>query len=60
MPDFSAVPADRLGLCVYETTTKGTPMTPVFVDAPEVGSRATLNLTTGRLEFRLDEELHAA
>ena len=35
MPDFSAVPADRLGLCVYETTTEGTPMTPVFVDTPE-------------------------
>ncbi len=90
MPDFSAVPEDQLGLCVYETTTEGTPMTPVFVDTPEgrwalvhycannvsvfadrmtnaeawaellFGSRATLNLATGRLEFRLEGEPRAA
>ncbi len=90
MPDFSTVPADRMGLRAYETTTEGTPMTPAFVDTPEgrwalihccatnvstfadhltsarawaellFGSRATLNLTTGRLEFGLDDEPQAA
>lgn len=35
MPDFSSAPDEQLGLCVYETTTEGTPMTPVFVDTPE-------------------------
>lgn len=34
MPDFSAVPADQMGIAVYETTTEGTPMSPVFPDTP--------------------------
>jgi hypothetical protein len=35
MPDFSALPDAQLGLCVYETTTEGTPLTPVFPATPE-------------------------
>ena len=34
MPDFSATPPDQLGLCVYETTTEGTPLSPIFADTP--------------------------
>src|SRR5438105_2666411 len=35
MPDFSAVPEDQMGLCVYETTSEGTPVSPVFPDTAE-------------------------
>jgi hypothetical protein len=28
MPDFSHVPQEQLGLCVYETTSEGTPCRP--------------------------------
>jgi hypothetical protein len=30
MPDFSGVPSQEMGVAVYETTTEGTPLTPVF------------------------------
>jgi hypothetical protein len=30
MPDFSGVPDERMGVAVYETTSEGTPTTPVF------------------------------
>jgi hypothetical protein len=30
MPDFSTVPKKQMGLAVYETTTEGTPLSPVF------------------------------
>lgn len=32
MPDFTGVPPERMGLCAYETTTEGTPISPVFPD----------------------------
>ncbi|HLZ25567.1 MAG TPA: hypothetical protein VKQ30_25870 [Ktedonobacterales bacterium] len=35
MPDFSAVPAEQMGVAVYETTTEGTPLTPVFPNTRE-------------------------
>lgn len=35
MPDFSHLPEEQLGLCVYETTSEGCPMSPVFADTPE-------------------------
>jgi hypothetical protein len=34
MPDFAAVPAERMCVCAYETTTEGTPISPVFPDTP--------------------------
>lgn len=30
MPDFSDVPAAEMGLCMYETCSEGTPISPVF------------------------------
>lgn len=30
MPDFSGTPEDQLGWCMYETTTEGTPISPVL------------------------------
>jgi hypothetical protein len=35
MPDFSHLPEEQLGLCVYETTSEGLPVSPVFVNTPE-------------------------
>lgn len=35
MPDFSAVPEAEMGVAVYETTTEGTPLTPVFPNTRE-------------------------
>lgn len=35
MPDFSHVPTDQMGIQAYETTTEGTPISPVFPDTPE-------------------------
>jgi hypothetical protein len=35
MPDFSLVPPGRMGLQAYETTSEGTPISPVFPDTPE-------------------------
>lgn len=35
MPDFSAVPSQQMGIAVYETTTEGTPVSPVFPDTPQ-------------------------
>jgi len=35
MPDFSGVPAEQMGVTVYETTTEGTPLTPAFPDTHE-------------------------
>lgn len=32
MPTFNDVPAEEMGVCLYETTTEGTPLTPVFPD----------------------------
>lgn len=34
MPEWASLPADQVGLCVYETTTEGTPCTPVFPNTP--------------------------
>ena len=36
MPDFSHVPEDQMGYCLYETTSEGTPKTPVFRTLEEV------------------------
>jgi hypothetical protein len=30
--DFGKVPDEKMGICVYETTTEGTPLSPVFPD----------------------------
>lgn len=30
MPDFSDVPDEKMGICAYECTTEGTPISPVF------------------------------
>jgi len=35
MPAFSAVPLSELGIQAYETTTEGTPISPVFSDTPQ-------------------------
>lgn len=35
MPDFSHVPAEQLGIQAYETTSEGTPISPVFPDTPD-------------------------
>jgi hypothetical protein len=35
MPDFSDVPEDQLGVCAYETSTEGTPISPVFPNTPD-------------------------
>src|SRR4051794_4231525 len=35
MPDFSSVPEEQLGICAYETTSEGCPISPVFPDTPE-------------------------
>lgn len=35
IPTFSDVPAEEMGVCLYETTTEGTPLTPVFPDAEQ-------------------------
>ena len=35
MPDFSGIPADKMGVCAYESFTEGTPISPVFPDTPE-------------------------
>ncbi len=32
MPTFKDVPAEEMGICLYETTSEGTPVTPVFPD----------------------------
>jgi hypothetical protein len=34
MPDFSLVAEEDLGICVYETTSEGTPISPVFPNTP--------------------------
>ncbi|MDB5184967.1 MAG: hypothetical protein JWN38_775 [Candidatus Saccharibacteria bacterium] len=35
MPDISDVPEDKLGVAAYETTTEGTPISPVFPNTRE-------------------------
>src|SRR5690348_11686015 len=35
MPDFAGVPAEQLGVAVYESTSEGTPLTPVFPNTRE-------------------------
>jgi len=35
MPDFSKVPMEEMGICAYESTTEGTPISPVFPNTPE-------------------------
>jgi hypothetical protein len=35
MPYFSTVPSEQMGICAYETTSEGTPLSPVFPDTPE-------------------------
>lgn len=35
MPDFSGVPQEQMGICAYESTTEGTPISPVYPDTPE-------------------------
>lgn len=36
MPDFSDVPDDEMGVCMYETTSEGTPISPVFHTCEEL------------------------
>jgi hypothetical protein len=35
MPTFAGVPDDEMGVCLYEITTEGTPITPVFPDTED-------------------------
>lgn len=35
MPDFSDIPEEQMGICAYESTTEGTPISPVFPNTPE-------------------------
>lgn len=35
MPDFSKVPEEEMGICAYESTTEGTPISPVRSDTPQ-------------------------
>jgi hypothetical protein len=35
MPIFKDVPDEEMGVCLYETTTEGTPLTPVFPDTEQ-------------------------
>lgn len=35
MPDFSGTPEKRMGICAYETTSEGLPISSVFPDTPE-------------------------
>lgn len=36
MPDFTGVPEDQMGWCMYEATSEGTPISPVFADPDEL------------------------
>jgi hypothetical protein len=58
MPDFSTVPADHLGLCVYETTTEGIPQTPIFSDTPE-GRWALVHYCASRVSVFADQMVTA-
>ena len=35
MPDFSKIPPEKMGISAYESTTEGTPISPVFPNTPE-------------------------
>ncbi|MDO8269691.1 MAG: hypothetical protein Q7T54_03410 [Candidatus Levybacteria bacterium] len=35
MPDFSNVPEEEMGICAYESTTEGTPISPVRSNNPQ-------------------------
>lgn len=35
MPDFSSIPEEEMGICAYESTTEGTPISPVHPDTPQ-------------------------
>lgn len=58
MPDFSALDKEHLGLCVYETTTEGTPLTPVRPDTPE-GRWALVAYCASHLSVFADRRLNA-
>lgn len=34
MPDFSNIPPERMGVCAYETTSEGTPISPIYPNNP--------------------------
>lgn len=38
MPDFGSDPLDRLGYCMYEETSEGTPISPVFETVEKLAS----------------------
>lgn len=56
MPDFSDVPEDEMGICMYETTSEGTPISPVFKDPDELAhwladnNASTFGSSTGTYE----------
>src|SRR3989344_4411635 len=35
MPDFTSIPGALMGICLYETTTEGTPLSPVYPNTSE-------------------------
>ena len=43
MPDFSGAPESDMGLCMYETTSEGTPMSPTFRTPEELARWLTEN-----------------
>lgn len=50
-PDFSNVPTEELGICAYENTTGGTPISPVFPDTPEGQSELLSYLSENQTVF---------
>lgn len=56
MPDFSQMPDDEMGLCMYETTSEGTPMSPTFRTPEELArwladtGASTFGYSTGTYE----------
>src|SRR5215213_3463065 len=58
MPDFSMVPDGQPGICVYETTTEGTPLTPVFPNTPE-GRWALVHYCATRVSVFADRRANA-
>lgn len=34
-PDFSSIPPEEMGICAYQSTNEGTPISPVFPDTTE-------------------------
>jgi hypothetical protein len=49
MPDFSDIPEEEMGICIYETVTDGTPKSEVFPDTPN-GHLDLIRFAADRIE----------